>query len=153
MNEPILPQVTEAAQSLKLTLHQFGVRGPAEFEGAFAAMAAQRVGGLVVFDDAVLLSNLQWLPHAWRLAARTPAFVRVVRFRHRRRPDGLRGQFPDMFRRAATFVDKIMKGARVSDLPVERSTKFETIINLKTAKTLGLTVPPSLLTRADEVIE
>jgi putative ABC transport system substrate-binding protein len=151
MNEPILPQVTQAAQSLKLTLHQFGVRGPAEFEGAFAAMAAKRVGGLVVFDDAMLLSNAPAVA-ALALKQRLPS----CGWSDFAIDGGLMAygvNFPEMFRRAATFVDKIMKGAKASDLPVERSTKFETIINIKTAKALGLTVPPSLLVRADEVIE
>jgi putative ABC transport system substrate-binding protein len=151
MNEPVLPQMSRVAQPLKLELHQFDVRAPTELEGAFAAMAAKRVGALVVIDDAILLSS-------------APA-VAVLALKQRLPscgwPDfaidgGLMAygvDFPDMFRRAATFVDKILKGAKPGDLPIERSTKFETIVNLKTAKTLGLTIPYNLVARADEVIE
>ena len=151
MNEPVLPQMSRIAQPLKLELHQFDVRAPTELEGAFAAMAAKRVGALVVIDDAILLSSAPAVA-ALALKQRLPACGW---------PDfaidgGLMAygvDFPDMFRRAATFVDKFLKGAKPGDLPVERSTKFETIVNLKTAKALGLTIPYNLVARADEVIE
>jgi putative tryptophan/tyrosine transport system substrate-binding protein len=139
------------AQALGLEVRPFGVRGPAEFEGAFAAMAAKRVGAVVIIDDATLIAN-------------APAVARLALQQHLPSsgwPDyavaggviGYGVNFPDMFRRAATFVDKILKGTKPTDLPVERATKFETIINLKTARALGLDVPPTLLARADEVIE
>jgi putative tryptophan/tyrosine transport system substrate-binding protein len=151
MNEPILAHMSRVAQPLKLELHQFGVRAPTEFEGAFAAMAAKHVGSLVVIDDAVLLSNAPAVA-ALALKQRLPSCGW---------PDfaidgGLMAygvDSLDMFRRAATFVDKILKGAKPSDLPVERATKFETIVNLKTANALGLTIPYNLLVRADDVIE
>jgi putative ABC transport system substrate-binding protein len=136
---------------LRLEVHPFGVRGPAEFEGAFAAMAARRVGALVVIDDATLIANA---PAVAKLALQQ-------RLPSSGWPDfavdgGLIAygvNFPDMFRRAATYVDKILKGAKPSDLPVQQPTKFELAINLKAAKALGLTVPPLLQARADEVIE
>jgi putative ABC transport system substrate-binding protein len=139
------------AQALGLEVHPFGVRSPAEFEGAFAAMAAKRVGAVVVIDDATLIANA---PAVARLALQQ-------RLPSSGWPDyavagGVLGygvKFPDLFRRAATFVDKILKGAKPADLPVERATKFETIVNLKTAKALGLDVPTATLLRADEVIE
>ena len=134
-----------------MELHQFGVRGPTEFEGAFAAMAARRVGALVVLDDKTLIVNA---PGIAKLASdqRLPASGW---------PDfavagGLMGygvNYVDLFRRAATFVDKILKGTKPADIPVERVTKFETVVNLKTAKALGIDMPTSLLLRADEVIE
>ena len=151
INEPILPEMSRVAQPLKLELHQFDVRVPAEFEGAFAAMAAKRVGAFVVIEDAMLISNGPAVA-ALALKQRLPSCGW---------PDfaiagGLMGygvDYPDMFRRAATFVDKILKGAKPGDLPIERSTKFEIIVNLKTAKALGLTIPNNFLARADQVIE
>jgi putative ABC transport system substrate-binding protein len=151
MNEPIIPKMKLTARPLKLELHQFGVRGPAEFEGAFAAMAAKGIGALVVLDDPTLIANAsaaaklalpQRLPSCgWLDFAVAGGFMSY----------GV--NFPDMFRRAATFVDKILKGTKPGDLPVERTTKFETIVNLKTAQALGIDLPTSLLLRADEVIE
>jgi putative ABC transport system substrate-binding protein len=151
INEPIVPAIRLTAQALRLELNPFGVREPAEFEGAFVTMAAKRVGAVVVIDDATLISNASVVARL-ALQQRLPSSGW---------PDyavkgGLIGygvSFPDLFRRAATFVDKILKGARPSDLPVERATKFETIVNLRVAKALGLDVPTAILLRADEVIE
>jgi putative tryptophan/tyrosine transport system substrate-binding protein len=151
INEPIVPAIQQTARALGLEVHPFGVRGPAEFEGAFAAMAARGVGAVVVIDDGALIANAPVLARL-ALQQRLPSCGW---------PDyavagGLIAygvDFPDLFRRAATFVDKILKGARPADLAVERATKFETILNLKTAKALGLDVPTAILLRADEVIE
>jgi putative ABC transport system substrate-binding protein len=133
-------------------LQHLEVRGPSEFEGAFAAMAKERVGALLVVADAVFVF------HRTRLAdlaagSRLPAAYGT---RARVEAGGLMSYGPsvrDLFRRSATFVDKILKGAKPGDLPVEQPTKFEMLINLKTARALGLTIPPSLLRRADEVIQ
>jgi putative tryptophan/tyrosine transport system substrate-binding protein len=150
-NEPILPAMRRTAEPLRLKLHQFGVREPAEFEAAFAEMAAKRVGAVAIIEDATLLAN-------------APALAQIA-LRHRLPSSGWPGyavaggllsygiNFPDMFRRAATFVDKILKGTKPTDLPVERATKFETIVNLKTATAIGIELPTSILLRADEVIE
>src|SRR6266404_1086265 len=151
MNESVLPQVAQVTKSLKLELHQFGVREPVEFERAFAAMAARRVRALVVSDDGMLIGNA-------KAVAELALKYRLVScgFLDFTAAGGLLAygvNFSDMYRRAATFVDKILKGAKPADLPVEQATRFETILNLATAKALGLNVPSSLLLRADEVIE
>jgi ABC-type uncharacterized transport system substrate-binding protein len=151
MNEPVLPQVAEVARSLKLELYQFDARGPDEFESAFAAMAAKRVRAFVVFDDAMLIGNARPIAAlALKQGLYSCGFLDFAA------AGGLLAygvDFPDMFRRAATYVDKILKGAKPADLPVEQATRFATILNLATAKALGLNVPSSLLLRADEVIE
>jgi ABC-type uncharacterized transport system substrate-binding protein len=151
MNDPILPQISQVAQSLNLEIHQFDVRGPADLGDTFAAMRTKRVRGVVIFDDAMLLANAgplarlalqQRLPSSgWSDFALEGGLIAF----------GV--NFPDMFRRAAAFVDKILKGAKPGDLPVERAAKFETIVNLKTAKAIGVELPTATLLRADQVIE
>jgi len=145
-------EVTVAARSLGVQLQLLEARGPTEFDGAFAAMATERAGGLLVVSDAIFNSNRTRLAD---LAARSrlPAAYGV---RESVEAGGLMSygtSFLDLYRRGAAYVDKILKGAKPADLPVEQPTKFELVINLKTARALGLEVPPTLLARADEVIE
>jgi len=149
--EPVLSAMRLTAQSLKVELTEFAVREPADLEAAFAAMAAKPVGALVITEDPVLIYNAEAsakLALKYRLAA--CGFVEFAQ------AGGFMAygiDFPDMWRHAATFVDKILKGAKPADLPVEQATKFVTMVNLKTAKAIGIDVPTSLLLRADEVIE
>jgi putative ABC transport system substrate-binding protein len=150
-NAPILRAMELAAGPLKLEIPQFGARGPGELEGVFAAMVAKRVDALTIIDDAMLIGNARAIA-TLAVRNRLPliAFTEVVE------AGGLMGygaSFPGMFQHAATYVDKILRGARPGDLPVERATKFELMINLKTARTLGLTIPPAFLQRADQLIE
>ena len=142
-----------AATLLKLNLQSREVRTVLEFEGAFQAMADERAQGIVVLTDP-LTATRAGKPIA-ELAAkhRLPTMCELREFTD---AGGLISYGPSllaMIQRAATFVDKILKGAKPADLPVEQPTTFELVINLKTAKALGLTIPPSLLARADQVIE
>ena len=135
-----------------MQLQLLEARGANEFDGAFAAMAKERVGALLVLSDAMLNS------HATRLAdlAATSRLPAAYGVRESVEAGGLMSYGPsflDLHRRAATYVDKILKGAKPAELPVERPTEYELVINMKTAKALGLTIPPSLLARADQVIE
>jgi putative ABC transport system substrate-binding protein len=144
--------VKVAARSLGVQLQLLETRGPNEFESAFAAMARERAGALFVVPDSMFGLNrarLQELAAKRRLPA-------MYGLREHTEAGGLMSYGVDVrdnFRRAATYTDKILKGARPADLPVEQPTKFELVINLKTAKALGLTIPPSVLLRVDEVIE
>jgi putative ABC transport system substrate-binding protein len=144
--------VTAAARSLGLQLQVVEARGPEAFDGVFAVMAKDRVGALLVLTDSLFLL------HRVRLAGlatqhRLPSMYAI---RESVEAGGLMSYGPSLvaaFRGAAVFIDKILRGAKPGDLPVEQPTKFELVINLKTAKALGLTIPPALLQRADQVIE
>jgi putative ABC transport system substrate-binding protein len=141
-----------AAGSLGVQLQLLEAREPNQFDGAFAAMAKGRVDALLVLADGMFIF------HRARLADltaknRVPSMHGV---RENVEAGGLMSYGPSTvaaWRRAAFFVDRILKGAKPADLPVEQPTKFELVINLKTAKALGLTIPPTLIARADEVIE
>jgi putative tryptophan/tyrosine transport system substrate-binding protein len=141
-----------AARALGVRLHFVEARGPADFDRAFSDMTRARAGALTVLPSAMFIYERRRLAD---LAAknRLPA---VYPWREFVDAGGLMAYGPnlaDLFRRAATYVDKILKGAKPGDLPIEQPTKFELVINLKTAKALGLTIPLSLLGRADEVIQ
>ncbi|HEV2054518.1 MAG TPA: ABC transporter substrate-binding protein, partial [Methylomirabilota bacterium] len=138
--------------ALGVRLQFVEARGPADFDRAFTDMTRARAGALTVLGSNMFLLEQRRLVD---LAAknRLPA---VYPGREYVDAGGLMSYGPnlaDLFRRAATYVDKILKGAKPADLPVEQPTKFELVINLKTAKALGLTIPQSLLGRADEVIQ
>jgi putative ABC transport system substrate-binding protein len=141
-----------AARAVGMRLQFVEARGPADFDRAFSDMTTARAGALTVLPSGMFSSELRRLVD---LAAknRLPA---VFPFRWFADAGGLMSygaNYADLMRRAATYVDKILKGAKPGDLPVEQPTKFELVINLQTAKALGLTIPPSLLRRADEIIQ
>jgi putative tryptophan/tyrosine transport system substrate-binding protein len=145
-------EMETAASVLSVRLQEFQVRDAKDIDRAFAAIARQHVEALIVITDPLILRHRA---RVVQLAAsnRLPA---VYSFGEFARVGGLLAYGPsaaEMFHRAAAYVDRILKGAKPADLPVEQPTKFELVINLKTAKALGLTIPPSVLARADEVIQ
>ena len=147
----VLGQLKSTAESLGVQLQFVEAREPNQFDGAFAAMAGKRAEALLVLPDPMFNTNRARLAE---LAARHRLPAMYGQTVHAE-AGGLMAYGPnmsDLFRRSATFVDKILKGAKPGDLPVEQPTKFELVINLKTANALGMTVPQSLLLRADEVI-
>jgi putative ABC transport system substrate-binding protein len=151
IHRPSLKYVGATAQALKVELHPVGVQEPNELEGAFSSFSRQRVQAVTVFQDGMFLAHAQPII-ALAARSRIPAIYGATEFV---RTGGLMGygvNLPDMYQRGASYVDKILKGAKPADLPVEQPTKFELVINLKTAKALGLTIPQSVLIRADEVI-
>jgi len=149
---PGLSRTRDAAQSLGLHLERIEVRGPDEFESAFSAMAKARVQGLVLaHQDPIFHVHAQHLV-SLALKNRLPGVFYVKDFAEHGGLISYAPNYPDLFRRAAAYVDKILKGVRPGDLPVEQPQKFELIVNVKTARALGLIIPPSLLVEADHVI-
>jgi putative tryptophan/tyrosine transport system substrate-binding protein len=147
----VLSEAEATAKAARVELKAFEARQPADFARVFAAMADQQVDALVIHEDTMLNANANSLA-VFAAVRRLPSsgFPEFVR------AGGLLAygiNFPDTDYRAAAFVDKILKGAKAGDLPVERSTKFNLMVNLQTAKALGLDLPATVLARADEVIE
>ena len=143
----------QAAQTMRVTLHRVEVREPSAFESAFAGLNQEHVDALIMLPHPLLFRQRTRLV-ALAAERHLPTICRS--FRECVDAGGLMAYGPSLreqYRRAATYVDKILKGAKPAELPVEQPTKFELIINLKAAKELGLTIPALLLFRADEVIK
>jgi putative ABC transport system substrate-binding protein len=147
-----MPEIERAARLLNIELVPIGVRRADELEAAMHAVAGHRGQALIVASGLLFTEQKQRITE---IAIKNRLPTMLYRREHVE-AGGLisyGANFSDMYRRAATYVNKILKGAKPSDLPVEQPTKVELVINLKTAKALGLTIPPMLLARADEVIE
>jgi putative tryptophan/tyrosine transport system substrate-binding protein len=147
-----LKEIRAAAQVLGMKVQALEVRTPGELEETFKAIVTERPGALLVMADRLFLHNRQRIMD-FAAKQRLPG---VYAYRELVEAGGLMSfgpSYPGMHKRAATYVDKILKGVSPADLPVERPTTFDLVINLKTAKALGLTIPPSLLQRTDQVIE
>ena len=137
--------------ALKVTVQVVEMRGPEDFESAFTAMVRERA------NAAMVPSNSSYIPHRHEIVVLAAKHRLPVAYGYREFPEagGLMSygvSIADLFRRAATHVDKILKGTKPADLPVEQPTKFEFFVNLKAAKQIGLTIPPNMLARADRVI-
>jgi putative tryptophan/tyrosine transport system substrate-binding protein len=147
----LLKAMEDTAQALKIQLQSVEVRDPTDLDNAVAALVRAHAGAIAVQEEAMLIAQAAQIADlAKKHQLPTIGFVEYAT------AGGLLAfgvNFPDLWRRAAVFVDKILKGAKPADLPIEQATKFEVVINLKTAKALGLTIPPSLLLRTDQVID
>jgi putative ABC transport system substrate-binding protein len=147
-----LQEIQSAARASGLMVQPWEVRGLEDFDRAFSKMTRERGDALMTIRNPLVGGT--YLKHTVELAAksRLPAIYDGRDFVEAGGLMSYAANFTEMWRRAATFVDKILKGAKPADLPVEQPTKFEFVINLKTAKQIGLTIPPNVLARADKVI-
>jgi ABC-type uncharacterized transport system substrate-binding protein len=148
----MLNEIAEAAGTLGMQLQLVQVRQPNELDHAFSTMARERAEALFQFPSPMLFSERRRIVEL-ALTHRLPSMFNEREFVQFGGLISYGVSIADLGRRSVTYVDKILKGAKPADLPVEQPTKFELVVNLKTAKALGLDLPPTLLTRADEVIE
>jgi putative ABC transport system substrate-binding protein len=149
---PVLRELEAATQTLGLELLRLEVRVPQDFEGAFEAATQQRADGLVLPADP-LTTNRPGVVADLALKHRLPAISARQQFAQAGGLLSLGVDLADLYRRSATHVDRILKGARPADLPMEQPTKFELFVNLKTARALGLIIPPVVLLQATEIIQ
>jgi putative ABC transport system substrate-binding protein len=151
VKEPIVESMAVAAKTLNVELHRFELRRPNEFDRNFSEMSRRRIDGVVIQEDAMLVVNASAVATvATKYRIPSIGFVEVAD------GGGLMAygvNSPEMWRYAAVLVDKVLKGANPGQLPIERATKFETVVNMKCAQVLGIKVPRSILLRADKVIE
>ena len=148
---PNWKELQQSARQLGVLLHSLEVRTADDFDKAFADATRARAGALFVMSNHLFVANMKRIVD-FAAKSRLPSVSHISEFAD---AGGLVAYGPDRaesYRRAATFVDKILKGAKPADLPVERPTKFELVINQKTAKSLGIKIPQSILVRADRVI-
>jgi putative ABC transport system substrate-binding protein len=141
-----------AAHASGVTLHSLPIRSPEDFKDAFDRAAREQIDGAVVLSSPLILERRLQIVE-WALKARLPTISLVTLFPSSGGLMAYGPSLPDMYKRAAMYVDRILKGAKAADLPIERPTRFTLVINLKTAKAIGLDIAPTMLTRADEVIE
>ena len=148
----VFKETQAAGQTLGVQVHSVEVRSPGDFAGAFTTTRSLRPDALIVVEDPLTVSHRK-LVTEFAADHRLPALYGLREFSVDGGLISYGASLADLYRRAAGYVDKIFKGAKPADLPVQQPTKFELVINLKTAKALGLEIPPTLLARADEVIE
>jgi putative ABC transport system substrate-binding protein len=141
-----------AAQAMGVQVHHVEARSPEALDSAFAAMTSVHAGALLVVPGPMFRLHRRRLAEL-AATSRLPTMHNQREFVEAGGLLGYGASRPDLSRRAATYVDKILKGTKPADLPVEQPTQFELVINLKTAQALGITMPPSLLLKADEVIQ
>jgi putative ABC transport system substrate-binding protein len=148
----VFKETQAAGRTLGIEVQSLEVRGPDDFSGTFEALAVQHPDALITVEDPLTVSNRKFIAD-FAAGHRLPVLYGLSEFV---RAGGLMSygaSLTDLYRRTAGYIDKILKGAKPADLPVQQPTKFELVINLKTAKALSLDLPPKLLALADEVIE